>query len=69
MYSSLGDYYSAAVVALLLLWVKPYEVFDKLFQTHTAPEAALFGKALNSLRLEHGGRIAWITVTSRMYET
>jgi len=48
--------------------VVPYEVFDRLWQTHTAAEAVVFGRALNSLRFEQGGRIAWMTLTSRDYE-
>lgn len=56
------------VAELMEAGVKPYEVFDRLYQTHTVPEAALFGRALNSLRFEHGGRIAWMTLTSRMYD-
>jgi phosphoesterase RecJ-like protein len=48
--------------------VKPYEVFDRLFQTHTSTEVELFGRALNSLRFENGGKIAWMTLTSRMYD-
>ncbi len=68
IYTKISPETHRIIAELMEAGVKPYEVFDKLFQTHTAPEAALFGKALNSLRLEHGGRIAWITVTSRMYD-
>jgi len=56
------------IAELMEAGAKPYEVFDKLFQTHTAAEAELFGRAMNSLRFEHGGRIAWMTVSSRMYD-
>lgn len=48
--------------------VKPYEVFDHLYQTHTATEIELFGHALNSLRFDHGGKIAWMTLTRRVYD-
>ncbi|MDD5556051.1 MAG: bifunctional oligoribonuclease/PAP phosphatase NrnA [bacterium] len=47
--------------------VVPYKVFDRLFQTHTAAEAALFGQALNSLRFSQNGRVAWMTLTARQY--
>ena len=56
------------VAELMEAGVKPYEVYSLLYQTHTAAEVALFGRALNSLRFEHGGRIAWMTLTSRMYD-
>lgn len=55
------------VAELLETGVRPYDVFDRLYQTHTAAEVKLFGRALSSLRFEHGGRIAWMTVSGRMY--
>lgn len=56
------------IAELMEAGVRPYEVYDRLYQTHTAQEAALFGHALNSLRFDHGGKIAWMTLTSRMYD-
>lgn len=52
---------------LLEAGVVPYEVFDNLYQTHTAAEAELFGRALGSLRFEYNGRVAFMTLTSRSY--
>ena len=55
------------VAELMDAGVVPYEVFDSLYQTHTAAEAELFGRALNSLRFEHNERIAFMTISSRIY--
>ena len=55
------------VAELIETGVRPYDVFDRLYQTHAAAEVELFGRALSSLRFEHGGQIAWMTVSGRMY--
>jgi bifunctional oligoribonuclease and PAP phosphatase NrnA len=55
------------VAELMEAGVVPYKVFDALYQTHTAAEVELFGRALSSLRFEHGGQIAWMTVSGGMY--
>lgn len=52
---------------LMEFGVVPYEVFDRLFQTHSAAEVALFGHALGSLRFDHAGRIAWMSLSAREY--
>lgn len=45
----------------------PVEIHDRLYQVHTACEAKLLGRALNSLQFERNGRIAWMTISGRMY--
>ncbi|MCX6355221.1 MAG: bifunctional oligoribonuclease/PAP phosphatase NrnA [Candidatus Aureabacteria bacterium] len=57
------------VAELMEAGVVPYEVFDSLYQTHPAAEAKLFGRALNSLRFEHNERIAYMTLSSRVYSS
>jgi phosphoesterase RecJ-like protein len=55
------------VAELIEAGVVPYSVYDKLYQTHTACDALLFGAALNSLSFEKRGKIAWMSLPVRSY--
>ncbi|MCX6357035.1 MAG: bifunctional oligoribonuclease/PAP phosphatase NrnA [Candidatus Aureabacteria bacterium] len=55
------------VAQLLEAGAVPYEVYDSIYQGNSAAEIELFGKALNSLRFDQHGRVAYMAITSRMY--
>jgi phosphoesterase RecJ-like protein len=55
------------VAELIDTGVVPYDVFDRLYQNHTACETALFARAIRSLRFGENDRIAWITLGSKAY--
>ncbi len=67
IYSKMKAETHRIVADLVDAGVKPYDTFNRLYQTHDGREVMLFGRALSSLRFDHGGKIAWMLVTRRMY--
>lgn len=51
---------------LLEQGVRTWEVSDQVFESRTLSSLLLLGKALSTLKVSHGGRVAMITVTRDM---
>jgi phosphoesterase RecJ-like protein len=53
---------------LLEAGVKPYDVAAQIFENETPGRLALLGRALADLQVDPSGKIAWITLTQRIFK-
>ncbi|MFH1395434.1 MAG: bifunctional oligoribonuclease/PAP phosphatase NrnA [Candidatus Omnitrophota bacterium] len=53
---------------LIAAGVNPKEMHGKIFENKSISDIRLLGRALADIRLEAGGRIAFMTLTQKMYE-
>lgn len=54
------------IAALLEYGIKPEKMFEKIYETNDLREARLFGRALSTLTVDHGGKILWFAITKEM---
>jgi phosphoesterase RecJ-like protein len=67
-YDSTGPSTHRVAADLIELGVKPYEVASAIFENESRGRLSLLAKALETLKVDESGKIAWMTVTRSMME-
>nr|WP_245302219.1 bifunctional oligoribonuclease/PAP phosphatase NrnA [Symbiobacterium terraclitae] len=65
-YDSTGPSTHRVAADLIELGARPYDVAQAIFETESLPRLALLARALQTLRLDGGGRVAWMVITREM---
>lgn len=53
---------------LIRTGLKPYEIYEQVYESTPLEKVKLMGRALERIRLSAGGKLAWFTVTKEMIE-
>ena len=65
-YDSTGPSTHRVAADLIELGARPYDVAQAIFETESLPRLALLARALQTLQLDGGGRVAWMVITQQM---
>lgn len=66
-YDSTGPETHRIAADLIQLGVKPYEIACEIWENETPERLRLMAKALSTLQIDPGGKVAWIQITRAMF--